>query len=245
MKFTSVLTAASFLTLAACGGSTTPESTAATAPPAVSTTPSARMPKASAVFAAHPSDSTFRVVQGTLAADSDAEFIVDGEKQSLLLAHVVAADGSEPAVSVHRADTGTSVEDDQANPSLWVGRLPDTLGYVAVVHRTGKETPFTFELESPRELRWVASTKSVEVTSDLAANAVAAYTVPASGSLSVELLRAGKEAYVTIYGLQGEPVLSADAAKTKFDGAVPGEGVVVRVNQGTQAGPFTLRVRQK
>ena len=165
---------------------------------------------------------------------------------SILAAHVIT-DEECTTVTVHRADTGKGLDDGQPNPAFWIARLPETTGYLIVVHGGPKGGAYSLEVESPRELRWERGTKTAEVKATLPANAVAAYVVPSSEKLAIELQAPGKDSYLTLEGLQGQPVVKATDNKQSFTGPVSHDNKdesIVRIHQGTQNGEFTLRVRQ-
>jgi hypothetical protein len=187
-------------------------------------------------------------VRGALEADKDAEYVVSEEKDALLLVQVVG-EGQDPALSVHRADTGVNLPDDHPrNIAHWIERVPETLGYLIVVHKTGKPTPFALGVESPRELFFDARTNAAEVKLTVPANATVAYVVPPSATIKAELTSAPKDAYLTAEGVDsGKQLLKAEAGARRFTGAAvtPGGEVVLRVHQGKEAGDVALRVERQ
>jgi hypothetical protein len=228
------------ISLAGCGGAT--QQKAADPPKPAS---SVRMPSAKAVEITLPDDATSMSLSGTLAPNGEAEYVIGRAKMSILAAQLIS-DEEGATVTVHRADTGKGLDDGQPNPAFWIARVPETMGYLIVVHGGPKGGAYSLEVESPRELRWARGTNAAEVKDSLPANAVAAYVVPSSEKLAIELQSAGKDAYLTLEGLQGQPVVKAVDNKQSFTGPVPHDNKdesIVRVHQGAQSGEFTLRVR--
>ena len=185
-------------------------------------------------------------VQGDLAADKDAEFVIGEEKGTLLLVQVIAP-SQDPKLTIHRADTGAKLPDEHPNNvAHWIERLPDSIGYLIVVHKTGTATPFVLNLEKPRALFFDDRTLTAEVKLTVPANAVVSFVVPPSASIKADLVAAPKDAYITLDGLDdGKPLLSAEANKRSFSGALgkPDESVL-RVHQGATAGDVTLRAQR-
>jgi hypothetical protein len=58
----------------------------------------------------------------------------------------------EPQVDGHRMDTGEAIKDKWERPSLWKGRLPETLGYLVEVQGIAKDSFYSVEIEVPRVL---------------------------------------------------------------------------------------------
>ena len=236
------------LSLSACNSAEDPNTAGAKpaeAKPASAATDT-RRPSASAAPIAFATDSTVTSVQGTLAADNDVEFVIGEEKGTLLLVQVVAP-SQDPKLTIHRADTGANLPDEHTNNvAHWIERLPDTVGYLIVVHKTGTATPFVLNLEKPRALFFDDRTLTAEVKLTVPANAVVSFVAPPSASIQAELVAAPKDAYITLDGLDdGKALLSAEANKRSFSGALekPDE-VVLRVHQGATAGDVTLRVQR-
>ena len=205
-----------------------------------------RQPSASAAPVAFASDSTVTSIQGSLAADKDAEFVLGEEKGTLLLIQVIAP-SQDPKLTIHRADTGANLPDEHPNNvAHWIERLPDTVGYLVVVHKTGTATPFVLNLEKPRALFFDDRTLTADVKLTMPANAVVSFVVLPSASINAELVAAPKDVYITLDGLDdGKALLSAEANKRSFSGALekPDE-VILRVHQGATAGDVTLRAQR-
>jgi hypothetical protein len=236
------------LALTGCNRADVPAPTGATPP---ETKPAAagsdtRRPGASAAPVAFASDSTVTSVQGTLAADQDAEFVIGEEKGTLLLVQVIAP-SQDPKFTVHRADTGANLPDEHPNNvAHWIERLPDTVGYLIVVHRTGTATPFVLNLEKPRALFFDDRTLTAEVKLAAPAHAVVSFVVPPSASVKADLVAAPNDAFITLSGLDdGKPLLSAEANKRSFSGALEKpDDAVLRVNMGATGGDVALRVQR-
>jgi hypothetical protein len=214
--------------------------------PAAAATPDARRPGASAAPIAFATDSTVTSVQGTLAADSDAEFVIGEEKGTLLLLQVIAP-SQDPKLTIHRADNGANLPDEHPdNVAHWIERLPDTVGYLIVVHKTGTATPFVLNLEKPRALFFDDRTRTAEVKLAAPAHAVVSFVVPPSASITADLIAAPKDAYLTIGGLDdGKTLLSAEANKRSFSGALEKpDDAILRVNMGATGGDVALRVQR-
>ena len=173
------------LSLSACNRAEDPN-TAGAKPAEAKPAPAAtdtRLPSASAAPIAFATDSTVTSVQGTLAADNDAEFVIGEEKGTLLLVEVVAP-SQDPKLTIHRADTGANLPDEHPNNvAHWIERLPDTVGYLIVVHKTGTATPFVLNLEKPRALFFDDRTLTAEVKLTVPANAVVSFVAPPSASI--------------------------------------------------------------
>jgi hypothetical protein len=210
--------------------------------------PAARKPGASAAHVSMPRDGTLAVVKGTLEAGKDAEFVVSEEKGALLIVQVVGQD-RDPGFSVHRADTGAYLPDDHPkNVAHWIERVPETLGYLIVVHATDQPTGFTLSIEAPRELQVDDKTRSAEVSFTAPAHASVAYLVPPGPAIKAELRAAPKGAVLTAEALDtGERLLKAAAGARSFTGAPAesGDSIVLRVHQGDEAGDITLRVERQ
>lgn len=161
----------------------------------------------------------------------------------------VIGDGDDPLLSVHRADTGAALPDEHpANVAHWIGRLPDTLGYLIVVHKTGKATPFTLVVEAPRQLILDDGKTPVAVKVSLPAHGEAAYLVPPSTWLAASLTDGPKDAYMTLNAMNdGQPMLRAAANGRTFTGAAKNtaDTVVLRLHQGAAAGELTLAIQRK
>lgn len=188
---------------------------------------------------------TTAIVEGTLPPNGDASFLLGEEAGSILLAeaHAPAYDG-DLTVSVHRGDTGVALSDGQPNPAFWIARLPETLGYLVVVHGTDTETEYALEVEVPRELQVDPTTRSAEVTSAMPPHGIVAYILPPSSALTAELTAASDDAYLTVHALDGQALLAAEANARSFSGdrPIPDDEVVLRVHQGAETGEFTLGV---
>lgn len=241
------LSASLALTLTGCGGASAPpaqESKAAEPRAVVNET---RLPSASAQAVRIPSDGTLLRLNGTLEPDRDAEFVLGEEKGVLLLAQVIAPGDAEPQLSVHRADTGASLPDQHPTNAHWIERLPDTIGYLVVVHKTGKSTPFTLTLETPRAL-FPAANGVAEVTIPAPANSVVAYVLPPSKSIDAALTAGASDSFLTLNMLDtGVKIVSAGDNKRAFAGspARTDDEIMLRVYQGAQSGDLTLRVSRQ
>ena len=237
------------LGLFGCSRADTPAPGAAAPPaatPADAKASDTRRPGASAAPIAFANDSTVTSVQGALAADKDAEFVIGEDKGTLLLVQVIAP-SQDPKLTIHRADTGANLPDEHPNNvAHWIERLPDSVGYLIVVHKTGTATPFVLNLEKPRALFFDDRTLTAEVKLTVPANAVVSFVVPPSASIKADLVAAPKDAYITLDGLDdGKPLLNAAANKRSFSAPVEKpDDVVLRVHQGATAGEVTLRAER-
>lgn len=233
--------------LAACSGSTTsppdPAETAAATPVA----PASRLPGARAQSIAVPAGRTAVTYSGTLAADTDAEFVIGEERGTLMLVSVNAANG-DPKIAVYRADTGANLPDEHPNNvAHWIERLPASIGYLIVVEKTGTSTPFTLDVEVPRHVIFDDKQRS-EMSFAAPAHSVTTLIVPPSQSVTAELVSAPADAFLTLNTLDdGRKMLSAEAGKQSFTGA-PGrtdDEIVVRVHQGANDGDLRLRAQRQ
>lgn len=184
---------------------------------------------------------------GTLDADKDAEFVIGEERGTLMLVSVNATAG-DPKVAVYRGDTGANLPDEHPNNiAHWIERLPDSIGYLIVVGKTGTATPFTLNVEVPRRAIFDEKQRS-DVTFAAAAHSVTTFVLPPSQSINVELVAAPADAFLTINTLDdGKKMLAAEAGKQAFSGA-PGrtdDDIVLRVNQGAKNGDLRLRLQRQ
>jgi hypothetical protein len=206
------------------------------------------MPSAAATHIGLRPNTTAATFKGMLAGDKDAEFVIGEEKGTLLFAQVIG-ESDDPLLTVHRADTGAALPDEhKANVAHLIARLPATLGYLIVVHKTGKPTPFTLVLEAPRQLIFDNASNPVAFTVWLPAHGEAAYLVPPSTWINASLVESGKGAYLTLNAMDdGQQMLKAEGNARTFTGAArnPADEVVLRVHQGTEAGELTLNVQRK
>lgn len=207
-----------------------------------------RLPGASAAHVEIPRGGTLAQVRGTLAPEQDAEYVVSEEQGALLVVQVIGHE-HDPAFSVHRADTGERLPDDHPrNVAHWIKRVPDTLGYLVVVHGTGQPSDYTLSIEAPRELLLDESTKSLELGLTAPAHATVAYVLPPGGPIRAELRAAPSDAFLTAEALDsGEPRLKAAAGARTFAGAAvqADDPVILRVHQGAEPGDITLKVERQ
>jgi hypothetical protein len=206
------------------------------------------MPSDAARHVELPPGATAAAFNGSLAADKDAEFVVAEDKGVHMFVQVIGQD-DDPFVSVHRTDTGADLPDEhKANVAHWIAELPEAMGYLIVVHKTGKPTPFSLILEVPRELMFDDPAKPTEASISLPANGEAAYLIPPSTSITAELTGGPSDAYMTLNTMDdGKPMLKAEAKGRQFSGA-PGntkDTIVLRVHQGSQAGDLKLKVQRQ
>lgn len=239
------------LVLAGCGGPSepaagTPAAEGRPAPPPAHEPAANRRPGGAAKLIALPTNATSTTIDGQLDADTDVEFVLGEEQGALLLAHAVTPE-ADLDVSVYRGDTGDRVADQRpANPAFFVARLPETIGYLVVVHAKGTATPYSLELEGPRTLFFDAQ-GAAEVRVAAPAHSVTAYVVPPSESISAELTDGPADAYLTVQDFTGQLLLKAEPGSRSFSGAPadPKDSVIVRINQGAEDGEVTLKVQRK
>ena len=235
--------------VAACGGgdgatSGSPGAAPAASAPAPSGT---RMPGAAAKSIAIPPGMTGATFAGTLSADSDAEFVIGEEKGTLMLVSV-NAEAADPKIAVYRADNGASLPDEHPdNIAHWIERLPESIGYLIVVEKTGTATPFTLNVEVPRQVIFDEAQNS-ETVFGATAHSVTTFIVPPSQSINAELVGAPSDALLVINTLDdGKKMLAANEAKRSYSGA-PGrtdDDIVVRVHQGATGGDLKLRIKRQ
>jgi len=217
------------------------------APPAAHAPAPNRKPGNANRYVAIPTDATSVTVVGNLEADKDVEFLIGEEHGTLLLAHAVTPE-ADLDVSVYRGDTGDRVADQRpANPAFFVARLPETLGYLIVVHAKGAATPYTLELEAPRQVFFDETSGTSEITVAAPAHSVTAYIVPPSQSITAEIATGPSDAYLTVQGFNGQPLLKAESGSRSFTGALgdPKDSAIVRINQGATGGDVTLKLQRK
>ena len=206
-----------------------------------------RTPGPAALHIALPPGATAARFKGTLAADKDAEFVIGEDKGALLLTQVIC-EKDDPLISVHRSDTGAALPDEHPVPAHWIGRLPDTLGYLIVVHKTGEATPFTLTVEVPRRLIFDNSGTPIDARVSLPAHGETAYLVPPSTWITARLTAGPKDAYMTLTALDdGQQMLPAAANGRTFSGAAKNtaDHVVLRLNQGSEAGELAIQIQRK
>jgi len=241
--------AAAVLSLSACGSSTEAPAAkdAKPAPPLPPSVPSTRQPTAAAQTIAIPPGATTVSVEGVLAADKDAEFVIGEEMGVVFMAHAVTPD-QDLDVSVYRSDTGERIADEQpSNPAFFMARLPATLGYLVAIRSTGTPSPFTLEIEVPRRLYFDESTSATQVSGTAMANGKVEFLTPPGGTITAELAKASEDSFLTVHGLAGQRLLKAEPGARTFTGAAPqpNEELVISVNQGASSGEYTLRVQRK
>lgn len=228
------------------GGQARSDATASAEPPPISPAPETRKASAAVKQVGIAPGTTSLVINGTLDGNTDAEFLIGEEKGTVLMAHALTPD-RDLDVSVYRADTGARLADESpSNPVFFMARLPETLGYLVAVRSPGKATPYSLEIEVPRQIVLDEKTSSAQVTSSLPAHGELAYLVPA-GTITAELVTAPQDAYLTAHGLAGAILLKAAEARRTFTGTAlrPNEEIVVIVNQGASDGDVTLAVTRK
>lgn len=247
----SLLLFALITSLSACGGapsSEAPSKEAESRPEPPKHEPSAnRKPAPTAKFIAPSSNSTMVTVEGTLEAEKDAEFVIGEEEGTLLLAHALTPK-AELDVSVYRGDSGDRVADQHpANPAFFVSRLPETLGYLIVVHATSEASPFRLEVESPRRLFFDEATGAADIRVAVPANATVAYIIPPGQKVAAELKEGAADAYLTVQDLDGKLLLKAADKGRSYSGGPdsPANGMIVRLNQGTADGELGLSVKKQ
>jgi hypothetical protein len=80
-------------------------------------------------------------MDGRMEANQDAEFVIGWEAGEMLVASVVGSQ-HEVVASVHRADTGAEIPDSTPDHSFWINRLPQSIGYLVVLHGTSEPTDY-------------------------------------------------------------------------------------------------------
>jgi hypothetical protein len=119
-----------------------------------------RAPADSALQVTFEPGTTSKRLEGTLEAGTDAEFVVSAEGGSVLMASVVGA-SAEIEASVYRIDTGEAIPDSAPDHSFWIARIPETVGYLIVLHGAKVPTDYTLTVGIPSDsllnmLQWPA-----------------------------------------------------------------------------------------
>jgi len=201
------------------------------------------MPGAHAKHIQFPKAATSAIYEGSLAAGQDAEYVIGEEKHAFLFLHAISAD-AHLKVSLHRADSGEEVKDGHESPGYWSGRVPETLGYLIVVHGADKPAAYSLDVESPREVHWEAN-NAAELSDEIPAHATAAYVLPAASRLTAEILSGPQDAYVTLDGLDAQPIVQAAEQKRACDVAMPGgksSESILRIHQGASSRSVRIRI---
>jgi len=112
--------------------------------------PRGRTPTDAALQVAFEPGTTSTRLEGTLDAGKEAEFVVGAEAGSILVASVVGL-RDDLTTSVYRMDTGEEITDTTPDPSFWIARLPESIGYLVVLHGADLRTDYTLTIGNPRE----------------------------------------------------------------------------------------------
>ena len=112
--------------------------------------PSRRTPDDSALQVILEPGTTSTLLEGTLDAGAEAEFVVSAEGGSVLMASVVGA-SAEVRASVYRIDTGEEIADAAPDQSFWIARVPETVGYLIVLQSRGVATDFRLTVGTPSD----------------------------------------------------------------------------------------------
>jgi hypothetical protein len=109
-----------------------------------------RAPGDSALQVTFAPGTTSRLLEGTLDAGREAEFVVSAEGGSVLMASVLGASAAIEA-SVYRIDTGEEIPDSAPDHSFWIARVPETAGYLIVLHGAKVPTDYTLTVGIPSD----------------------------------------------------------------------------------------------
>lgn len=111
---------------------------------------SRRTPDESALQVTFEPGTRSTLLEGTLDAGKEAQFVVSADAGSVLMASVVGS-SADVTAAVYRIDTGEEIPDAVPDQSFWIARVPETVGYLIVLQSRGEATGFSLTVGTPSE----------------------------------------------------------------------------------------------
>ncbi|MBN1963528.1 MAG: hypothetical protein JW910_02705 [Anaerolineae bacterium] len=167
------------------------------------------------------SGTTSTIVEGTIPAQGAVEYVLEVAADQVMLLSLSGV--GNQWLSVHGADGVTYLRADQRAGGWNGGPLPATQDYTITIYADTPGVAYTLNVTIPQRVRFAAGGTSTTVSGTFGDQFSIDYVVEARAGqrMQVNIASANSDVLLTIFGMDGNPLIRYQSGATSFDDALP------------------------